>query len=68
MDILSRAQPRNGTNVDADCIMKVHLCCHDKDKEWLKEIENDPKTMWLYAKNEDKDSKNIEKLAECSKK
>ena len=30
-------------------------------------IENHPKTMWLYARNEEKDNKNIERLVKLSR-
>ena len=65
--ILSRLRTGDSTDKDADRLMGLHFFNHDGDDEWKQMIENHPKTMWLYARNEEKDNKNIERLVKLSR-
>ena len=65
--ILLRLRVGENTEQEAERLMGLHLFHHQLDKEWMEEIENHPKTMWLYAVNEKKDKKNIERLVKLSK-
>ena len=40
---------------------------HEGNTEWKEMVENHPKTMWLYARNEEKDRKNVERLVKLSR-
>jgi len=66
-EILSRLRTGDSIDEDADRLMGLHLFYHDGDDEWKQMIENHPKTMWLYARNEEKDNKNIERLVKLSR-
>ena len=65
--ILSRLRTGDSTDEDADRLMGLHFFYHDRDDEWKQMIVNHPKTMWLYARNKEKDKKNIERLVKLSR-
>ena len=58
---------RVGRSEDADGQRFMRQFWHwQRDPEWTKAIENDPKTIYLYAFNYEKNRKNLERLAELS--
>jgi len=65
--LLGRVWTGQPSEEDTQIIMKLHLTFHDSNKEFMDKIQNDPKTMFLYTTNDEKDKKNVSKLVEASK-
>ena len=65
--LLGRVRTGQPSEEDIQNIMKLHLTFHDSNKEFMDKIQNDPKTMFLYTTNDEKDKKNVSKLVETSK-
>ena len=64
-DLLGRLRIGEPTREDAEKLSNLHLIYYDEDfKSYL---ENNNKTMWLFARNADKDSKNQEMLIHTTK-
>jgi hypothetical protein len=66
-DLLARLRVGASTAGDAKRITDLHLSYYEGDSTFMKNLKQDPKTMWLYAKNEDKDKTNIDMLIQTSK-
>jgi len=64
-NLLGRLRTGEPLREDADILSKLHLIYYDE--EFKSKLENDDKTMWLFAKNADKDLKNQEMLIHTSK-
>jgi hypothetical protein len=65
-NLLGRLRIGEPTRKDAEKLSNLHLIYYDEDfKESY--LENNNKTMWLFAKNADKDLKNQEMLIHTSK-
>ncbi len=46
----------------------MHLAYYKHDTTFMTNLKHDPKTIWLYAKNMDKDKTNMDMLIQTSKK
>jgi hypothetical protein len=66
-DLLARLQVGESTADDAKRIIDLHLSYYKGDSSFMKDLKHDPKTIWLYAKNEDKDKTNVDMLIQTSK-
>jgi hypothetical protein len=55
------------TTEDAQRITILHLAYYKHDTTFMTNLKHDPKTMWLYAKNMDKDKTNMDMLIQTSK-
>ena len=67
-DLLARVRKGMPTKEDAKKIMNLHLHFYDNiDPDFVRSIESDKKTMWLFTNNASKDEKNIKKIVETSK-
>jgi len=66
--LLARLRVGESTIKDAQRITDLHLVYYEHDKEFMDNLKHNPKTMWLYAKNMDKDKTNIDMLIQTSKK
>ncbi len=64
-NLLGRLLTGEPLREDADILSKLHLIYYNE--EFKSKLENDDKTMWLFAKNADKDLKNQEMLIHTSK-
>ena len=67
-NLLARVRKGMPTKEDAKEIMNLHLHFYDNsDPDFVRSIESDEKTMWLFTNNAFKDEKNVKKLVETSK-
>ena len=66
--LLARLRVGESTIKDAQRITDLHLVYYEHDKEFMDNLKHDSKTMWLYAKNVDKDKTNMDMLIQKSKK
>jgi hypothetical protein len=66
-ELLARLHVGELTTEDAQRITDLHLAYYEHDKTFMTNLTYDPKTMWLYAKNVDKDMKNKDMLIQTSK-
>jgi hypothetical protein len=66
-ELLARLRVGESTTEDAQRITDLHLAYYEHDKTFMTNLTNDPKTMWLYAKNVEKDKKNMDMLIQTSK-
>jgi hypothetical protein len=66
--LLARLRVGKSTIKDAQRITDLHLVYYEHDKEFMDNLKHDSKTMWLYAKNVDKDKTNMDMLIQTSKK
>ena len=64
-NLLERLRTGEPLREDAEILSKLHLIYYDED--FKSKLEKDEKTMWLFAKNADKDLKNQEMLIHTSK-
>eukprot|EP00957_Ditylum_brightwellii_P146285 11138691-Ditylum_brightwellii.AAC.1 len=48
------------TTEDAERLMNLHTFYYSKS--FMNEIEDDPKTLWAYAKRDDMNKKNVDML------
>lgn len=63
--MLERLRVGNATQKDAERFMKQ--CIHYQTDDIKSRIENDPRTLWLYTRNCEKNEKNLQKLIDLSK-
>jgi hypothetical protein len=64
-NLLGRLRIGEPTCKDAEKLSNLHLIYYDED--FRSYLENNNKTMWLFAKNAEKDLKNQEMLIHTSK-
>jgi hypothetical protein len=64
-NLLGRLRTGDPLKEDADILSNLHLIYYDED--FKSKLENDEKTMWLFAKNADKELKNQDMLIHTSK-
>ena len=60
--MLARLHVGESTAEDAKRITYLHLSYYEGNSSFINDLKNNPKTMWLYAKNEDKDKTNVDML------
>ena len=65
--LLARLRIGEATSKDAQQITDLHLAYYEHDKTFKTNLKHDPKTMWLYAKNLDKDKTNMDMLIQTYK-
>jgi hypothetical protein len=65
--LLARLCIEESTSKDAQQITDLHLAYYEHNKTFMTNLKHDPKTMWLYAKNMDKDKTNMDMLIQTSK-
>jgi hypothetical protein len=65
--LLARLRTGEPTPEDATKKTNLHLAYYEHDTEFIKYLKENHKSMWLYAKNMDKDKKNMEMLIHTSK-
>jgi hypothetical protein len=65
--LLARLRAGKPTLEDATKITNLHLAYYEHDTEFIKYLKEYHKSMWLYAKNMDKDKANMEMLIHTSK-
>ncbi len=61
-DLLRRLCTGEPTEQDADIISNLHIGLHESDIAFMDYLKNNKKTMWLYARNAEKEHKNQEML------
>jgi hypothetical protein len=66
-NLLSRLRVGESTAENAQRITNLHLFFFGQDNIFMTNLKHDPKTMWLYARNEDKDKTNLDMLIQTSK-
>ncbi len=66
-NLLSRLHIGESTAEDAQRITNLHLIYYEQDNTFMTNLKHDPKTMWLYARNEDKDKTNLDMIIQRSK-
>ncbi len=66
--LLARLRVGESTTEDAQRITDLHLAYYKHDTTFMTNLKYDPKTMWLYTKNMDKDKTNMDMLIQTSKK
>jgi hypothetical protein len=67
-ELLARLRVGESTAEDAKRVTDLHLSYYEGNSSFMNDLKHDPKTMWLYAKNEDKDKTNVDMLIQTSKK
>jgi hypothetical protein len=67
-NLLARLRIGESTAEDAQRITNLHLIYNEQDNTFMTNLKHNPKTMWLYARNEDKDKTNLDMLIQTSKK
>ena len=65
--LLARLRVGESTTEDAKRITDLHLVYYEHDKEFMTNLKHNSKTMWLYAKNTDKDKTNMDMLIQTSR-
>ena len=60
--LLGRLRVGEATAEDAKRIVNLHLTYYEQDETFMANLKQNPKTMWLYARNEDKDNTNLDML------
>ncbi len=66
-ELLARLCVGESTAEDAKQITHLHLSYYEGNSSFMNDLKHDPKTMWLYAKNEDKYKTNVDMLIQTSK-
>jgi hypothetical protein len=66
-DLLGRLCTGESTPNDAEKITNLHLAYYKHDTTFVTKIKQNQKTMWVYAKNMDKDKTNLDILIHTSK-
>jgi hypothetical protein len=61
-DFLGRLRTGEPTQRDAKIILKLHIGLYESDIAFMDYLKNNKKTMWLYARNAEKELKNHEML------
>ena len=54
-DLLGRLRTGEPTERDADIISNLHIGLHESDIDFMDYLKNNKKTMWLYARNAEKE-------------
>ncbi len=67
-DLLKRLRIGEPTEQDADNISNLHIGLHESDIAFMDYLKNNKKSMWLYARNAEKEHKNQKMLVYTSKK
>jgi hypothetical protein len=67
-DLLGRLHVGEAMTEDPQRITDLHLAYYEHNTTFMTNLKHDPKTMWLYAKNLDKDKTNMDMLIQTSKK
>jgi hypothetical protein len=67
-DLLGRLCTGEPTQQDAEIISNLHISLYESDIAYMDYLKNNKKTMWLYARNAEKELKNQEMLIHTSKK
>ncbi len=67
-DLLGRLRTGEPTERDAEIISNLHIGLYESDIALMDYLKNNKKTMWLYARNAEKEHKNQEMLIHTSKK
>ena len=65
--LLGRLCVGEATAEDAKRIVNLHLTYYKQDETFMANLKQNPKTMWLYARNEDKNNTNLDMLIQTSK-
>jgi hypothetical protein len=58
-NLLARLHVGESTTEDSQRITDLHLAYYKHDTSFMTNLKHDPKTMWLYAKNLDKDNGHV---------
>ncbi len=66
-DLLGRLRTGEPTQQDAEIILNLHIGLYESDIAFMDYLKNNKKTMWLYARNVEKELKNQEMLIHTSK-
>ncbi len=66
-DLLARLRIGEPTTEGAQQITDLHLAYYKHDTTCMTNLKHDPKTMWPYAKNKDKDEMNMDMLIQTFK-
>ncbi len=61
-DLLGRLHTGEPTQQDAEIIFNLHIGLYESDIAFMDYLKNNKKTMWLYARNAEKELKNQEML------
>ncbi len=61
-DLLGRLRTGEPTQQDAEIISNLHIGLYESDIAFMDYLKNNKKTMWLYARNAEKELKNQEML------
>lgn len=64
--LLQRVRIGKPSEEDVQTLKNLRLVEHKYSDEFIEQIENDPKTMWIFANNDPKDKKNEKKLKHTS--
>jgi hypothetical protein len=67
-DLLGRLCTGEPTEGDAEIISNLHIGLYESDIAFIDYLKKQQKTMWLYARNAEKEHKNQEMLIHTSKK
>ncbi len=67
-DLLGRLCTGEPTERDAEIILSLHIGLYESDIAFMIYLKNNKKTIWLYARNAEKEHKNQETLIHTSKK
>jgi hypothetical protein len=66
-DLLGRLCTGEPLQQDAEIILNLHIGLYESDIAFIDYLKNNKKTMWLYARNAEKELKNQEMLIHTSK-
>ncbi len=66
-DLLGWLHTGESTQKDAEIISNLHIGLYESDISFMDYLKNNKKTMWLYARNAEKEHKNQEILIHTSK-
>jgi hypothetical protein len=59
-DLLGRLRTGEPTQQDAEIVLNLHIGLDESDIAFMDYLKNNKKTMWLYARNAEKELKNQE--------
>ncbi len=65
--LLARLRTEESTPDDVKKITSLHLAYYEHDTAFITNLKQDQKTMWINAKNTDKDKTNMDMLVHTSK-
>ena len=68
IELLHRLRHGNATENDAKSLADLHIIHHQNDPRFIKNVLNNPKTIYIYANNAPKDEMNYQKLIDLSDK